>query len=96
MTRARELSRLVNTDVITTDSNFNVGIGISDDDPNASYSTSSIDGTYDTIASHTPTLYGATSGPNNYYNWNESTYDEWLTASTAQWPSDTQLDLQIS
>ncbi len=73
-----------------------MSIGISDDDPNASYSTSSIDGTYDTIASHTPTLYGATSGPNEYYNWNESTYDEWLTASTAQWPSDTQLDLQIS
>jgi len=78
--------------------NIAMSIGISNDDPIGSYQvkTSSFDGTYDNITTHSPDLYGSNSGPMQYYNFVESSCDEWRTGSTASWPSDSQLDLEIS
>ena len=78
--------------------NIAMSIGISNDDPTGSYSvkTSSFDGTYDNIATHSPDLYGSNQGPMQYYNFVENTCDEWRTGDTNAWPSDSQLDLEIS
>ncbi len=73
-----------------------MSFAISSDDPSASYTTvtgGSITATVDNLGSHTPYLYGTNSGPNQYYNWNESTCDEWITAATDRWPSDIQIKI---
>lgn len=73
-----------------------MSFAISSDDPIGSYSVrtgSSIQGTVDNIGSHTPYLYSSSSGPMQYYNWNESTCDEWNTAATDRWPSDIQIKI---
>lgn len=69
---------------------------ITSHEPVGSYSTvssASVDATIDNLGSHTPSLYGTNSGPNQYYNWNESTCDEWITAATDRWPSDIQITI---
>ena len=78
--------------------NIAMSIGISNDDPIGSYSvkTSNFDGTYDNIVTHSPDLYGSGQGPMQYYNFVESSCDEWRTGATNHWPSDSQLDLEIS
>lgn len=72
-----------------------ISLAISGDDPGGSYNvrTSSFQGDWDNIASHSPDLYGVGQGPMNYYNWNESTCDEWITADTNRWPSDSQITI---
>ena len=73
-----------------------MSFAISSNDPTGSYSAvtgGSIQGDYDNLASHTPRLYGSSQGPMQYYNWNESTCDEWLTAATDRWPSDIQIKI---